>query len=168
MSVHNAEVSECFESEFTPFITAITEVDKFPSSHSTSVMALSDAEFLVWIYEQIDGLLTRCIAQSNSRSNTPLSAARQTPPVYGGGGIVTHTKHSSHNGYNNGKPPAGASNVRPQSEEPDRHSGRKTPRRVQLFTSIENSGTFLKVNNNNYYYTIIIFIIIQSIISEKH
>ena len=87
-------------------------------------------EFLIYIYEQIDNLLSRCTPQSSSRSNTPLSLSAPgniTPPVY-----TDKTQHSQTSVNHSLVPTDGATN---------RSSNGKSsrPRRVQLFSSTDKS-----------------------------
>lgn len=84
-------------------------------------------EFLAYIYEQIDNLLSRCISQANSRSNTPLSAARNsTPPALG-------DRSSQFDPSSRCDVPTRA--VKPAQDNPVAGRVSKAPRRVQLFTS---------------------------------
>lgn len=100
----------------------------------------SDDEFLAHIYDQIDSLLNRCLAQSNSRSNTPLSALRQTPPVYGGKTFSAQRTGPSAERLHISKTSTSFRNES-RSRAPPNSSITKTPRRVQLFATTDNSGT---------------------------
>lgn len=95
-------------------------------------------EFLLFIYEQMETLLNRCVAQPSSRSNTPVATARETPPVFGGKKLLDAAARKLESEQRPSCVPAQSSNST-GTKNPDQQS-KKPSRRVNLFACPDNIG----------------------------